>query len=125
MNQKVRWPDGAQVVLVVDDEAAVARAMARWLRRQGFQVHVLTDSAHFESVLVKEQPEIVICDYRMPGQSGVELLVLAKRLWPSARRCLISGSLSVLTQTERALIEPCQFIDKPWDPVALAAMLKV
>lgn len=124
MDDGIRWPDGSQSALIVDDEVTVARAMARWLRRQGFQVHVLTDSAHFEAALVKERPSIVVCDYRMPGHSGVELLVLAKRLWPAARRCLISGSLSLLTDGERVQIEPCLFIDKPWDPVALATLLK-
>ena len=97
--------------------------MERWLTRLGVTVRVLTHPAEFETVLQAEQPTIVISDYLMPVMDGVAVLALAKRLLPSARRCLLSGSLFLVTPAQRASIEPCLFVEKPWDREAFAAQL--
>jgi DNA-binding NtrC family response regulator len=110
-------------VLVVEDELPVARALERWLKRRGATVFLVTDPAQFEAVFLRERPTLVICDYLMPGVDGVEVLTAARRLAPAVRRCLLSGSLSLVTAERRALIEPCLFVDKPWDGDALAALL--
>jgi DNA-binding NtrC family response regulator len=110
-------------VLVVDDEASVARAMERWLTRLGATVRVLNHPADFEAVLLAEQPAIVISDYLMPVMDGVAVLGIAQRLLPSARRCLLSGSLFLVTPQQRASLEPCLFVEKPWDREVFAAQL--
>jgi DNA-binding NtrC family response regulator len=101
-------------VLVVEDEVAVGRALARWLTREGAEVLVLNDSALVEGALRHQAPTIVICDFLMPGRDGVEVLQLVKTLAPLARRCLLSGSLFLVTAQQRESVEPCLFVEKPW-----------
>ena len=110
-------------MLVVDDEASVARALERWLTRMGATVRVLSHPAEFEAVLVAEQPSIVISDFLMPVMDGVAVLGIAQRLLPSARRCLLSGSLFLVTPTQRAALAPCLFVEKPWDREVFAVQL--
>lgn len=110
-------------MLVVEDELPVARALERWLKRRGVVVFVLTDPAQFEAVFLRELPTLVICDYLMPGLDGVEVLSAARRLAPEVRRCLLSGSLFLVTAEQRASIEPCVFVDKPWAGDTLGALL--
>ncbi len=112
-----------QHVLVVDDDLPVARALERWLKRIGVKVTLLGKVAEFEQVLVREQPSLIICDYLMPVIDGITLLTIARRVAPSARRCLLSGSLGLVTQAQRASIEPCVFLEKPWEPATLADQL--
>lgn len=60
--------------LVVDDEFAVREAIARLLAMHGYAVRKASDGIEaFESL--SEQPcDVVICDHRMPGCDGPELV---------------------------------------------------
>ncbi|MDP1823560.1 MAG: response regulator [Archangium sp.] len=107
----------------MDDELPVGRALERWLQRRGAVVFLLTNPVQFEEVLLRERPTLIICDYLMPGLDGVELLAVARRLAPAVRRCLLSGSLFLVSAERRALLEPCAFLDKPWDADQLGALL--
>lgn len=110
-------------MLLVEDEAPVARAMERWLKRQGAQVQVLHDSDGAEALLQQQWPSIVISDYLMPGLDGVQVLALAKALNPTALRCLLSGSLFMVSAAVRESIAPCLFVEKPWDGETLRVQL--
>lgn len=110
-------------MLLVEDEAPVARAMERWLKRQGAQVQVLHDSGVAEVLLQQRWPTIVISDYLMPGLDGVQVLALAKALNPTARRCLLSGSLFMVSEAARESLAPCLFVEKPWDGQTLRVQL--
>lgn len=114
-------------VLVVEDEVAVARSLERILRRCGVEVVVLhdpIDAAHFERVLHAEAPSVVLSDYLLQSAiDGVDVLSVAKRALPSARRCLLSGSLFLVSPARRDALEPCTFLDKPWDSGDLCRQL--
>lgn len=101
-------------MLVVEDEVAVGRALARWLTREGAEVRVLNDARQVEGALRHQTPTIVISDYLMPGRDGVEVLHVVKALAPLALRCLLSGSLFLVTAEQRQSVEPCLFVEKPW-----------
>ena len=112
-----------QHVLIVDDDLPVARALERWLKRIGVQVTLLAKVAELEAVLDREKPTLIVCDYLMPGLDGVSVLATARRVAPSVRRCLLSGSLGLVTEAQRASIAPCVFIEKTWEPSLLASQL--
>lgn len=97
--------------------------MERWLTRHGATVRVLTEPSDVEAVLLQEQPHIVISDFLMPVMDGVAVLTLARRVAPTAKRCLLSGSLFLVSAAQRATLEPCLFVDKPWDGAAFAVQL--
>lgn len=112
-----------QHVLVVDDDLPVARALERWLKRIGVQVTLLSKVAELEAVLEREKFTLIICDYLMPVLDGIAVLATARRLAPSTRRCLLSGSLGLVTEAQRESIAPCVFIEKPWEPSSFARQL--
>jgi two-component system phosphate regulon response regulator PhoB len=82
-------------LLVVDDESAIAELIAINLRHAGYEVTIATtaDQAHAEvsSVL----PDLVVLDWMLPGQSGVQL---AKR-WRADPR---TRELPIVMLTARA-----------------------
>jgi response regulator RpfG family c-di-GMP phosphodiesterase len=67
-------------VLVVDDDDMVRGAISRYLQRTGFDITQASDGAQALQQLEERTFEAVLCDIRMPGMTGVELLpkVLAK-----------------------------------------------
>jgi CheY-like chemotaxis protein len=69
-------PGGDETVLIVEDEAAVRKVLARVLRQQGYEV---LESESFDSALQayrsrRDDIRLVISDLTMPGRSGHELV---------------------------------------------------
>ena len=82
---------GRAHVLVVDDEPRSREALRRVLCDE-FEVIEAEDAAAAEAVLEGELVEVVLlCDQRMPRESGVEFLKRARERWRDALRILISG----------------------------------
>ena len=113
------------MLLTVDDDAAVSRAVARDLRRQyGEQFRVLRAEsgpqaleAIKEVALRGEQVALILADYRMPVMNGIEFLEQAMDLVPDARRVL----LTAYADTDAAisainLVDVDHYLVKPWEP---------
>ena len=67
-----KLPDPEQAkpcVLVIDDDEAVARAIAGRLGKD-FRVVGLSDPARAVAVACAERPEVILCDIDMPGMRG-------------------------------------------------------
>jgi thioredoxin reductase (NADPH) len=112
-------------IVAVDDEPAVLAAVARDLRRQfGERYRVLRAGSGEEALeVVKElvtrgdQVALLIADQRMPGLSGTEYLVEARKLAPDAKRVL----LTAYADTDAAIkaineVALDYYLLKPWDP---------
>lgn len=113
------------VLLTVDDDPAVSRAVARDLRREyGERYRVVrADSgtagleALREIALRGDAVAVILADQRMPQMSGVEFLEQAMDLFPRARRVL----LTAYADTEAAIaainvVDLDHYLLKPWDP---------
>ena len=65
-------PDPEQAkpcVLVIDDDEAVARAIARRLGKD-FRVVGLRDPARAVAAVREDRPNVILCDIDMPGMQG-------------------------------------------------------
>lgn len=76
---KPESPETAARILVVDDEPAITVALAKKMRREGYDC--LTASSGEEALrrLATEELDLIVTDVRMPGMSGIELLQEIKR----------------------------------------------
>jgi FixJ family two-component response regulator len=64
---------GANVVLLVDDDDSVRRALARLLRAAGYQVMTFASAREFLARAECQLAACLVLDIRMPGQSGLDL----------------------------------------------------
>lgn len=62
------------MILVVDDEPAITIALAKKLRRDGYECLTASSGGEALGRLGAEHLDLVITDVRMPGMSGLELL---------------------------------------------------
>jgi DNA-binding response OmpR family regulator len=61
------------VVLVVEDEPAIADAVATRLRAEGFAVYVATDGPSGVAAAAEHRPDLVVLDVMLPGFDGLEV----------------------------------------------------
>jgi DNA-binding response OmpR family regulator len=61
------------VVLVVEDEQAIADLLARYLRREGYEVHHETDGAAALRAVRRVRPSAVVLDIGLPSLDGLQL----------------------------------------------------
>ncbi len=78
-------------VLVVDDEAMIRKLLRQALEDSGHRVAEAENAEAGLGALHAAAYDLVITDIVMPGMNGLELLGIAKRLWPDLPVIVISG----------------------------------
>src|SRR5919205_2899883 len=113
------------VLLSVDDDPDVLRAIERDLRAQyGAEYRVLgSDSAEKALDILKQlkvrndSVALLLADQRMPHMNGVEFLQAGRRIFPDAKRALLTAyadTNAAISAINEANIN--YFFMKPWDP---------
>ena len=113
------------VLLTVDDDREVLRAIERDLRRKyGADYRVLRAGSGPEALEIVRELKIrnnsialFVIDQRMPGMSGVEFLAQAINHFPDAKRVLLTAYAD--TDAAIAAINEAginHYLLKPWDP---------
>jgi thioredoxin reductase (NADPH) len=113
------------VLLAVDDDPDVLRAVERDLRKQysdRYRVMSADSGPSALDILSRlaqrtEPVALLVADYRMPRMSGIEFLTAAIREFPDVRRVL----LTAYADTEAAIeaintVKLDHYMLKPWDP---------
>ncbi|MCE8471822.1 response regulator, partial [Rhodovulum sulfidophilum] len=77
-------------VLLVDDEPHSLAAMRMALEDE-FEVLTAADAAAALAILEDEWVQVIFCDQRMPGRSGVEFLTEVRERWPETLRLIVTG----------------------------------
>jgi len=113
------------VLLTVDDDPGVSRAVARDLRRRYGEGHrVVRASSGQEALdalkelkLRGEQVAAMLADYRMPEMNGIDFLEQAMDLFPRARRALLTAYADTDAAIQAInLVDVDHYLLKPWDP---------
>src|SRR3954447_11430718 len=112
-------------LLAVDDDETVLSAVERDLRARYAEHYQIYTATSGEQALglprrarLREDPvALLLVDQRMPGMSGVELLSAARRMYPDAKRVL----LTAYADTDAAIkaindADVQHYLLKPWDP---------
>jgi DNA-binding response OmpR family regulator len=79
-------------VLVVDDDATIADAVAARLRSEGFEVSTAADGPSAVVAVQEQQPDLVVLDVMLPGFDGLEV----------CRRIQAASDVAVLMLTARS-----------------------
>lgn len=105
----------AKRVLVVDDEETIRLALAKFLRSRGFEADVAETGIVALDLLKQGSYSLMLCDIRMPGMSGLELVPLARTLHPDMAVVMLSAVNDVPTATESMSAGAMEYLTKPVD----------
>jgi CheY-like chemotaxis protein/anti-sigma regulatory factor (Ser/Thr protein kinase) len=109
------------MVLIVDDEAPVARAAGRVLERIGLSVHIVSSGE--EAVRHYEEHgndiDLVIMDLEMPHMKGDVATERIRRIDRDARVLVSSGYVDEQRRRKLVALGACGVFPKPYDAVGL------
>jgi thioredoxin reductase (NADPH) len=113
------------VILTVDDDPGVSRAVARDLRRRYGESYRIVRAESGQTALEAlrelklrgDQVAVILADYRMPEMNGIEFLEQALDVYPGARRVLLTAYADTGAAIDAInVIDLDHYLLKPWDP---------
>jgi two-component system response regulator AtoC len=115
----------SQRVLIVDDDESLRDSLALVLGAEGFEIATAADGTQALARLDEGTTDIVLCDLRMPGGSGLELLPELARRRPEATLILMSAYGTEELALEAMRRGAYDYLAKPFQPAeALLAIRK-
>jgi two-component system response regulator HydG len=111
-------------ILVVDDDASMTELLSERLRRRQFEVTTAQSAAEARVAFDTAQPDVVVTDLNMPGQSGIQFCewVVTNRADTPVILITAFGSLDTAVAAIRA--GAYDFITKPFEIDVLAIALE-
>lgn len=110
-------------VLVVDDDAPHAEAVAESLARVGYECEVVTQGREALRVIEERAYDIVITDLVMEPVGGLEILAKVKQELPDAEVVIVTGHATIPTAVKAIQSGAAQYLTKPLDIGELRAVV--
>ncbi|HKA44600.1 MAG TPA: sigma-54 dependent transcriptional regulator [Burkholderiales bacterium] len=103
----------ATAVLIIEDEAILAKNMATYLGRHGFEARRVGSGEAGLAELDSYKPDIVLLDYHLPGMSGLEALARIRQCDEQIKVIMITGQGSVQTAVDAMKAGAYDYLTKP------------
>jgi CheY-like chemotaxis protein len=110
-------------ILVVDDDADMRFILSTVLEAAGFNVYEAGDGLEAVECLKRRRYDVLLTDYRMPKMDGLELLDVARAMWPELPVIMLTGDSVSFKQQGCLGAEAFALIDKPFDRTHLVNLV--
>jgi two-component system response regulator AtoC len=111
-------------VLIADDDDALRESLELVLAAEGYEVVSARDGAAALALLEAQPVDVVLCDLRMPGMDGLELLPQLVRRLPGVPVLLMSAYGSADLAVEAMRRGAYDYLAKPFQPSELLLTLR-
>lgn len=109
-------------VLMVDDEEQFRATTKKILDKRGFDT-IVAESGEAAIDKIKENPDVVILDIKMPGIDGHEALKQIKKLKPDLPVIMLTGHGALPSAMEALATGAFDYLSKPCDIDLLASKI--
>ena len=111
-------------ILVADDEPHIRFAVELKLKTAGYEVFAASSGAAALELAKKQLPNLVVTDYRMPGEmNGIDLIRALRKTTGTSNTPIImlTGSVAVMQELKSQLadVSNITFLAKPFSPRGL------
>ncbi|MDJ0831381.1 MAG: response regulator [Desulfobacterales bacterium] len=111
-------------LLLVDDEIGIRKVLSLSLVDAGYEVFTAENGAEAIALFESQKPAIVLCDIKMPGMDGIEVLRKIKQLNSDVEVIMFTGHGDMDIAIRSFKNEANDFITKPVNLDALEIALK-
>jgi DNA-binding response OmpR family regulator len=117
---------GKPKVLVVEDEAALAKVLKMRLEIEGFDVRAAGDGQEAMEMIAQQRPDIVVCDLMMPVMDGKQVTQAIKsdKKLKSIPVLILSALKRQQEMDELKRLGADDFAAKPFDSKELTARIR-
>ena len=106
-------------LLIIDDDEVVRASLAAYLEDSGFQVLQAENGLQGLQMFEREQPDLVICDLRMPQVDGLELIRRINKLTSDMPVIVVSGAGVMSDAVEALRLGAADYLIKPLEDLAV------
>jgi DNA-binding NtrC family response regulator len=103
----------AAFLLLVDDDEAFRKALARELARVGYEVATADSGAAALERIAEREPDVVLLDLRLPDRDGLEVLEAIRAKSPATDVIMLTGHGSIDTAIQSVRAGAFDYIAKP------------
>lgn len=100
-------------ILIVEDDAALAKTLARSFSRRGYTPEIVNNTAGALEKAPQFKPDYAVVDLRMPGASGLECVKGLNALDKAMVIVVLTGYASITTAVEAVKLGACHYLAKP------------
>lgn len=127
MNQQKNQLATQSHVWVIDDDTSIRFVLEKAMQRAGYEVTLFSHTKEaltaLDSADAESAPRVLLCDIRMPGGSGLELLEQVQEKHPSLP-VIIMTAYSDMSNAINALSKGAfEYVTKPFDIQELVALV--
>jgi len=102
-------------IIIVDDDKALRKNLAFYLRSQGYDVDTAESGEEAALKIEEKLFDVIVTDCRMAKMSGMELIKIAKKSRPSAEIIVITGYGTIPMAVEAIQSGAAEFLCKPFE----------
>jgi serine phosphatase RsbU (regulator of sigma subunit) len=106
-------------ILMIDDEQLVREILTAYLEDSGFEVIQAGDGATGIELIRREQPDLVLCDLRMPGMDGLQVLATVTHEFPELPILVVSGMGGMGDAIQALKLGAWDYVTKPIEDMAV------
>ena len=111
-------------LLIIDDDEALRETLKLYLKDEGYEIYAADGGESGLRMLEKINPDVVLCDIRMPDMSGLDVLDQIKKFNSSIQVIMITAFNDVTSTISAMQKKAFDYVTKPLDIPSLKIKLK-
>ncbi|OGW77999.1 MAG: hypothetical protein A2Z83_02885 [Omnitrophica bacterium GWA2_52_8] len=108
-------------ILIIDDEEILIKTLLRLFEKNGYEAAAAMSGDEALRLAEENGPfDLVVCDMRMPGYNGVELIKRMEEVYSARYKCrvpviFLTGFADETLEAQAQLLNPVAYMYKPFD----------
>jgi two-component system, NtrC family, response regulator HydG len=111
-------------ILIIDDDADICLLLSRYFEKKGYETATAANGKEAIAFLKKNSFDVVLCDFRLPDYTGIEMLQKIKIIDPATQVIIITGYSDVRTAVEALKKGAFEYVTKPLYPDEILLTVK-